>query len=375
MGPGVFGLFIAGLASIFAKGLSDKLSLPRSSIMTLGILVFLTTFVDHYSPYYILTYIPGLNAIRSVTRISVVEMFFVAIVAAEGLRILANSTPRAPGVAITALFLTLSVLDILMIRKPQFSAEEAEFRTVTIVEEARRSSNGKANPVLALMEEGEAPYNVHLDAMFAAQRLGWPTSNGYSGNSPPGYEYKPACDTPTKQFDAYEKWHHANGIGPDLYTADLLNRIIRFGSPACATDGNLQLSFGPPPNDEVARDLQLSPVSFELHGDNLAVELDIHNGGDRRVSAVSFYPIRLSWRFVPTGYDDPSGDKISWDQHRLPITGDLLPKTDLRMKIASDIPKKPGTYQLEVSMVAERLFWFHDKGMRILRFQQPIVVR
>jgi hypothetical protein len=210
--------------------------------------------------------------------------------------------------------------------------------------------------------------------MFAAQRLGWPTSNGYSGNFPPGFEYRPACDTPTKQFDAYEEWHRANGVGPDLHTADLMSRIFRFGSTTCATAGNIQLSFGPPPNGEAARNLQLLPVSFELHGDNLTVELDIHNSGDRRISAISFYPIRLSWRFVPPGFDDPSSDTISWDQHRLPITSDLLPNKDLRMKIASNIPKKPGIYQLEVSMVAERLFWFHDKGVKILRFEQPIVV-
>jgi hypothetical protein len=44
------------------------------------------------------------------------------------------------------------------------------------------------------------------------------------------------------------------------------------------------------------------------------------------------------------------------------------------MKLMVELPSNPGTYNIEFSLVAELSFWFHDKGMEILRFDDALKV-
>jgi hypothetical protein len=59
----------------------------------------------------------------------------------------------------------------------------------------------------------------------------------------------------------------------------------------------------------------------------------------------------------------------------LQIPKDILPGADLNVTLSADLPKKPGDYRLEVSLVAEHAFWFHDEGADILRFAQTISIQ
>jgi hypothetical protein len=68
--------------------------------------------------------------------------------------------------------------------------------------------------------------------------------------------------------------------------------------------------------------------------------------------------------------------KIGWDT-LLQISRDsrdIVPERNLEMKLVADLPAKPGTYNIEFSLVAENSFWFHDKGMKILRFEDALTV-
>jgi hypothetical protein len=65
--------------------------------------------------------------------------------------------------------------------------------------------------------------------------------------------------------------------------------------------------------------------------------------------------------------------KIGWDK-RLPIFPRYCSGTESRNKFVADLPGKPGTYNIEFSLVAENSFWFHDKGMKILRFEDALKV-
>ena len=77
-------------------------------------------------------------------------------------------------------------------------------RVDSVVNAARERSAGVEKPILFFNKGGELGYMLHLDAMFAAQRLGWPTINGYSSAGVPGSDYQPDCDTPANQIDAYQ---------------------------------------------------------------------------------------------------------------------------------------------------------------------------
>ena len=371
VGVGVLSFFVVGLASIFTVKSKEANCPARSALATIVVLVLLTTMFGDYSAYYFFTYIPGFNSIRAVTRISIVTMFPVALVAAEGARSLMSTVPRTPSLVALLLFLTISVLEIFMIEKPAFSIDEAERRTSAIVGEARRLSAGKSNPILSLVEEWELPYMNHLDAMLAAQQLGWPTSNGYSGNAPPGYQDKLNGSSQAVLFGAYEQWHAVHKVGPDFKAADLLSRDVQIGSSACS---GATATFGPPLPFDLARQIRLLPGSLERHDSHLNLEVIIHSQYDRCVHAVSFAPVRLSWRFVPVGYDDAKDPmKIGWNT-RLQIPGDIVPDANLEMKLMVDLPSNPGTYNIEFSLVAELSFWFHDKGMEILRFDDALKV-
>ena len=374
VGLGVMSLFSIGLFSIFAGSTRDENCLVRSALTTIIVLVLLTMMFDRFSAYFFLTYLPGFDSIRAVARISVVLMFPTALVAAEGAQSLLITTPRTPGLVALVIFLTISLLEIRMIEKPGFSLEEAERRTSALAEEGRRVAAGKSNPVLSVREDWQLPYLTHLDAMFAAQRLGWPTTNGYSGNSPPGFEYEATDASPAHLFDAYEKWHAGHKIGPDLSATDLLGRVVRVGSAECSVSDPALTSFGPPPTFDIARQIQILPGPLERQDSRLAVGVSIHYDGSGCVHVFSLAPLRLSWRFVPVGYaDDKDVDKIGWDT-RVQLPEDIRPKQDVRMKVTADIPSRPGTYNIEFSMVAETSFWFHDKGMKILRFENEIKV-
>ena len=273
------------------------------------------------------------------------------------------------------ILLVASLLDIVMVQKGGFSRSESDSRTDAIVDEARRQSRGIANPILFVMEGNERPYKAHLDAMFAAQQLGWPTVNGYSGNSVPGYDYRSTCETPARQIAAYQNWHRQHHAGPEIGKSEFLSRLVFVGWPRCDFGGSIagesDTSFGPPLPPATAKSVSLIPLSLDKQESRLAFEIAIRNGSETRIAARSFSPVRVSWRFVEAGKDPEKG--TGWDP-RFQIPKDILPGGDLKLALSTDLPKKPGDYRLEVSLVAEHAFWFYDEGTDILRFAQIISV-
>ena len=87
------------------------------------------------------------------------------------------------------------------------------------------------------------------------------------------------------------------------------------------------------------------------------------------IPATSPAPIRISWRFVRDGGSDNPG----WNT-REDLAGDIAPGTEQILVLTDEVPRQPGHYRLQVSLVSEALYWFHDKGMRILTFSDAIAV-
>jgi len=234
MGLGALGLFLLGAAAAISQTEPRRRkNLAKTALLVLATLLVLVTMFENQTFYFFLTYVPGLSAIRAVARISIVLMFPVSLVIAWGVHALLRSPAKGARLAMLWILLAISVLEIGMFRQPSFPISEAETRIVAIVSEARRKSVGIENPILFVMGGNEAPYLVHLDAMFAAQQLGWPTANGYSSNDVPGYEYKSTCDAPARQIAAYENWQRAHPVGPELSVKDFKRRLVLVGSKAC----------------------------------------------------------------------------------------------------------------------------------------------
>jgi hypothetical protein len=237
MGLGALGFCLAGIAGL-VRGSEKAISImPARAMLAAGIAIaLLMTIFGSFSLYRIFALAAGFNAIRVGTRIILVLMFPVAVIAAVGLRALIDDfRPRAVGVSTALLLTLLTTYEIYAIVKPMFSAAEANRRTEVIVAEARSRAAGIGPPILAVIEPGETWYVAQLDAMMAALRLGWPTVNGYSGNFVPGWTNipNPTCDMATRQFGTFATWRKIHDLGPDLNEADLLHRTVSVGSPDC----------------------------------------------------------------------------------------------------------------------------------------------
>jgi hypothetical protein len=381
MGLGALTLFLVGAAAAISGGVPrHQENLPKIALLTLATLFVLLTMFGSKSLYFFLTYLPGLNSIRAVTRIVVVFMFPVSVVVATGVNAMLRFMPRLPGLIVLCTMLTIVTLEISMLKKSRFLASESETRTDAIVNEARRKSAGIANPILFVLEGDQAPYLVHLDAMLAAQQLGWPTANGYSGNGVPGSEYRATCDSPLRQVTAYESWRRLHHVGEQISANDFMKRLVMVGWPDCGpgrgssseSAGLGSAHLGPAPDPASAQFVVLVPRSLERRQSQLVFAIGIRNNGEARLAVNSFNPVRASWRFVEVGESVEKG--AGWNS-RVQIAEDILPHTELNVILSADLPRKPGNYRLEVSLVAEHGFWFHDHGTAIMQFGQIIPVQ
>jgi hypothetical protein len=300
-------------------------------------------------------------------------MFPGALVVGAGAHAMLGLRPRLPAMTVLGLLVATVGAEIFMLERSSFQIDDANRRVETIVNDALGRSAGIEKPILFVREGDELGYKIHLDAMFAAQRLGWPTVNGYSGNGVPGSDYQPDCDSPIRQIDAYRVWREDHGLGPEAAGQDLMSRLVSAGWPDCGKTRTTNAdSFGPPPKPGVARSISLIPVSLAKQQSKVAFQIAVRNEGEDRLVVHSSRPVRLSWRFVRNGTKVEKG--LGWDP-REQLIHDVAPHSDSLVTVTADLPRQPGDYLLEVSLVSERAYWFHDHGMKILQFEQPLLVR
>lgn len=154
----------------------------------------LTLSVQGASVYKLLIVcLPGVGAIRSVTRIVLVLLFPMAVILSTAITCLTNwlrerMALSATGLAVASGLVTGAVLlDQTPLQVRAFSKDEARARV-----EAVKTATGviDRHGILFLgagAKPGETIYYIQLDAMLAAQDMSIPTINGFSGNLPPGY--------------------------------------------------------------------------------------------------------------------------------------------------------------------------------------------
>jgi len=183
--------------------------------------------------------------------------------------------------------------------------------------------------------------------MIIAQDLGVPTLNGYSGNFPPNHAWPSPCLHPNKrlldylQFDTVSKWS----------LTELAAKVVLMSSQTCSER---------PPIPTLLID------SAQIEERQLKVKLTIFNSGAflfESKQAGDDVPIRLSWRYVPASINVDRGDSIpGWDTRK---DLDLVVGPGARHSelLILDLPSKPGQYNLQISLVKDGKYWFHNVGL------------
>ena len=383
IGFGALGFFVVGLLAVARNSSAALGATPARAMATSLLVVALLTldFGHGFAPYRPLAALPGFGAIRAVSRVGLVLAFPAAVVAAVGLRsLIAESRPKVVGALIVAGLACLAGFEFVTVDRYTMPIADAERRVDVLVAAARLQAHGAPSPILLAVDSNERDFfdqlRAQLDAMLAAQRLGWPTINGYSGNSPPGVTAFGSCASAVRQFAEYESQRH--GARDRLGDGDAaLKRIVFVGGDCDSDPLNRILVPAPMHSEPTSADLPaqvtLLPLTTVRAGSTVRFSVEIqNNSADQWIPGWSANPVSLSWRFAPV--NQSVDDNQGWDP-RAPLTSDVGPGGTLVVSAAATVPQLPGDYRLEVSLVADGLFWFHNKGMKPLRFEPAIRVR
>lgn len=213
------GLGIVGLAAIALFRSTSRVRWV--ALLSLILLGALTLSVHGYSAYLLLTKVPGLGAVRAVTRIVMVlalPLAYLVALAIDALR--ENSWAwRVTG----ATLVILLVCESASVHPWTYNIAEAKARTAKL--QAQLPALLPPHVMLFNPIGSETFYLAELDGIFVAQDMHRPTLNGYSGNIPPGY-YPDASKSPCEQA-------LARLDGASLFYADKLRRAM----PSTAGEG------------------------------------------------------------------------------------------------------------------------------------------
>jgi hypothetical protein len=380
VGVGGFALFLVGVVALARdRSLASNKDVARALLAALLVLVLVTISVRGYTIYKYLYMVPGFNSIRGISRIGLVMAFPISLVGAAGLIYLLQAKRMV--VRFAALVLVgMFFLEVAVAPRDTFDQQADAARVNALAAAARSAAGTVERPILHLVGDPNAEtWLPYIDAIMVAQRLGWPTAEGYTGFSLMDPYRTPGCAAALNLYVQFLDWSVKNGrsvdiAAPDLLPEQLLKRTVTTGARKCPPmgpiAGEFKFSNGPPPSAAAAAQVELEEAAVELSSKDLMATVRIKNSSPEYISALSSGPVRLAWRFAEEGTDAGSE---GWNT-RQAISSDLAPGAVNLNVINTATPSSPGRYRFQVSLVSEWRFWFHDRGMKILTFANPIIV-
>jgi hypothetical protein len=205
VGIGVLVLTVLGVGvSIFSKNIAAKFGkLGRTSAASVAVLVGMTVVVGGYSFYFWVIQIPGLDAIRAVSRVILVMLLPVAVLVAVGVEwLIGMSRSWSMRAAVAILVVSGLTAETISYRPQQYSKE-----AWTLRQRGLSQAIGEGLPagsILYVTQRMEEPFYItEIDAMIYAQDHHLKTLNGYSGSTPPGYKYPEPCVDVASRLDGY----------------------------------------------------------------------------------------------------------------------------------------------------------------------------
>ncbi len=338
--------------------------------------------------YRLLTSIPGVGAIRAVTRVILVLLFLFSIPVAFFWDKTAKAVRGKFGKA--GIFLApLLILPVVADQgiSPFFSAFSGEWNSyckrnsVDRAEAVRRkllSRSGEPGVFVYMPGVGDCEpfWQVHLDAMFASQDSGVPTVNGYSGFFPDYYDLSMnfrdfwALD----RWMAYSnrKWERISGGHPRVSSGDLFEGLVILGSPR-GQRGKVSFMEGPLPPDEFKAGIysEHSKISG-APGDSAVFDVTVANRSNVRWSAAGkpdgTYEFSLRWRRFPE-----DGEKAGSFNRIKNIRYDLPPGESRDMRVEIPLPESGGIFIYEFDVFQNGVSRFGEKSAETLKIPVEVV--
>lgn len=184
-----------------------------------------------------LTIIPGLNAIRAVTRIILVMIFPVSIMVA----IACEKLYCSPVFSINSQKIILVIGTAILICSESVFFQnsktpiEAWSQRNLILENGLETPLKKDSVLFVVKDEKKPGYELpEVDAMIFAQDRGISTINGYSGKFPPGNDHNPIerCISAQERLASYAKF---TGAESDSTITSLMKKIIATPNISCGS--------------------------------------------------------------------------------------------------------------------------------------------
>lgn len=326
-------------------------------VLALTIVASVGIFVAEHglSAYWLLAQFPGFGALRAIARYGIILVFPVSIFAALVVRDHFSERKWVINL-VTLMFGTWIATDVALFDWKSFSANSARDRVENML--AQIPQNLGDNPVLAVSDKpGEAPFNRALDAMLAAQRLGIPLLNGYSGNFPPGSKMSfKTCGEIIRMLKYYDAW--AKRQNRPVF-ADTPMEIVTVGMECGELTperlAEFRVTEGAAPDKPNGRQISLSKLRIS-DGKPRILSVEIRNGSNVTIHALASHPLRLSWR---------DSSKKGWN-NRYEVGVDLRPGETTVVSWA--LPGNVDLENLQVSFVVEGKYWAQDLGIKPLRY-------
>ena len=205
----LFGLIRSVLGLFKPQQLRNLCIVTLLAVLSLTLLVFTTVTINEKSFYLLLVKLPGVGSIRAVSRIVLIMLLPVGVMAAMGIDSVARS--RLPqGIKAVYILLLLLGLTVETVYYKHYHAPILESwggrqRNIEAIF-AKEPLLGNDSILLINQASQDTFFLTEIDAMIYAQDRHLKTLNGYSGNTPPGYTYPDPClpsDTRVNSFFAF----------------------------------------------------------------------------------------------------------------------------------------------------------------------------
>lgn len=359
-GAGIWILGIFGAVTAWRGHMHQALG--KVAILAFFILFAVTLSVQGHSLYSLIAPLPGVSQIRAVARIVLVMLLPVSILVAIGSEQLLRKFGNTIGIKEIAV--ALSIIFILSIEIVSYQPRNAPVslwieRQATLREKLPKQLPD--NPILFVSQDDSEPfYLAELDAMILVQEKGIPTLNGYSGSFPPGYMEPKPCYSYVNRLNGYAAHRHLARTAMQ----SISDRVVVVAYSRCEQTP-VVASSGPISAEQVKK-IAVSLRDLQVTHQSLTASVVVTNGSNTALNTVSSTgtPVRLSWRFVSVS---PSGGRLqelSFDA-RKNLEWSISPNASSQTEIYAELPRNPGNYLFEVSLVQDGVVWFHDLGMAI----------
>jgi hypothetical protein len=340
-------------------------------VSPLGV-ILVTLNHDNMSLWVIFSDLPLASAIRAVTRIDLVLLFFVS-----GLIAVLAQQAQGKGLAargLLAIGIIVAGVEATKLRTNTTSVVSIQDTINADVASARESMTDGAFLFISQNHNddvvGEQPfYAMELRAMWVGSILGVPVINGYSGNIPTGYDFwfgQDCSEAGRRLALAYQSWPELTSRVGTL--EEMLKRVHLVGFPdSCGAEqvilGSRSLPRTEPLPVSVADDIVLR-VAFR-EASFLFVEIVNNSGNDFVPASRGKDDVNLAFRWRGTIVE--TGDGYT----RIPLPLVVPAHGSVEIQVPLIAPNLDGSRVIEVSLVQEGQFWFHEVGMPLLEVEFP----